>query len=562
MKYMPSQLSYFLQHSNVKRNLRSLMNFLAVMVVTILIYSTIFHFIMEYEGRHYSWITGLYWTLTVMSTLGFGDITFSSDLGRVFSMVVLMSGIVFLLIMLPFTFIRFFYAPWLESQAQARAPRSIPADTKNHVIMTNLDPIASSLIRKFKQYNYQYVIAVDDVQTASNLHDKGYRVVVGYLDKPETFEKLRVQKAALVLVNRDDVINTNVIATIREVSASVPIVTIADNEDSVDILEFAGATHVFQFARMLGVTIAQHTLGTSAQANILGGFGDLRIAEAHAFRTPLEGKTLTESRLRERTGVNVIGTWKRGRFEIPRPDMLIDSRTILLLAGTVEHFNRYDEQIASDRTYDAPVVILGGGRVGQAAAEVLDERGVDFRVVEKNRNIIRDDERYILGSAADIHTLERAGISREAPIVLITTRNDDVNIYLTIYCRELRPSIQIISRASLDRNISKLYTAGADLVLSYGSMGSNRVLNILKPDEIMMLAEGLNVFKARIPSTLAGKTISASRIREKTGCNVVAIKSAEGTTINPPPNAILQEGDQLILIGTPEAEKQFLERYA
>jgi hypothetical protein len=59
---------------------------------------------MEYEGRQFSWITGFYWTLTVMSTLGFGDITFASDLGFVFSMIVLLSGIVFLLIMLPFRF--------------------------------------------------------------------------------------------------------------------------------------------------------------------------------------------------------------------------------------------------------------------------------------------------------------------------------------------------------------------------------------------------------------------------------------------------------------------------
>jgi hypothetical protein len=38
-------------------------------------------------------------------------------------MFVLMSGIVFLLVMLPFTFIQFFYAPWLEAQSRARTPR-------------------------------------------------------------------------------------------------------------------------------------------------------------------------------------------------------------------------------------------------------------------------------------------------------------------------------------------------------------------------------------------------------------------------------------------------------
>jgi hypothetical protein len=215
MKYLPSQLSYFFQNKTMRKNLRNLSKFLAVIAVTIMIYSILFHFIMEYEGRQYSWTTGFYWTLTVMSTLGFGDITFTSDLGRAFSMIVLLSGIVFLLIMLPFTFIRFFYAPWLESQAQSRTPRELPEGTENHIIMTNFDPIAMSLIRKLNQYDYNYVIAVQDTQSAAELLDMNVKVVIGELDKPETYRNLMVEKATLVFVNNDDMLNTNIIATIR-----------------------------------------------------------------------------------------------------------------------------------------------------------------------------------------------------------------------------------------------------------------------------------------------------------------------------------------------------------
>jgi hypothetical protein len=46
--------------------------------VLVVVYTVIFHFLMLREGQRYSWITGAYWTLTVMSTLGFGDITFPS----------------------------------------------------------------------------------------------------------------------------------------------------------------------------------------------------------------------------------------------------------------------------------------------------------------------------------------------------------------------------------------------------------------------------------------------------------------------------------------------------
>jgi len=556
MKYLPSQLIYFLHNKTTKKNMQILSKFLAVIGASIVIYSILFHFIMEYEGKQFSWITGFYWTLTVMSTLGFGDITFTSDLGRTFSMIVLLSGIIFLLIMLPFTFIRFFYAPWLEAQAQSRAPRRLPEGTENHIIMTNYDPIAISLIRKLDHYDLDYTVVVHDTQAATDLLDMNVNVVIGELDKLETYLNLKVEKAALVFVNNNDMLNTNIIATIREISETVPIVTNADALDSVDILELVGATHVFQFTKMLGVTMAQHFLGVSARSNIVGSLGGVLIAKVYAGHTPYEGKELAKSGLREKTGVIVVGIWEGGKFVIPRPKTVIRTNSILLLAGSEEHFSKYDEFVSTAPSYEAPVVILGGGRVGQAAADTLEELGVDYRVVEKSNGSIRDNNKYILGDAADLHTLERAGISKESPSVLITTADDDINIYLTIYCMELRPNIQIISRANKDRNISKLYSVGADIVMSYASKGANKIINILKPDEVLMLAEGLSVFKVNVTPALAEKTLAKTQIRKKTGCNVIAIRSGDSFNINPDPTDRLKENEELILIGTGEAEKE------
>jgi Trk K+ transport system NAD-binding subunit len=423
--------------------------------------------------------------------------------------------------------------------------------------MTNYEPIAASLLRKLSQNEHDYVVAVQDTQAAAELRNMNVKVVIGELDNTVTYQKLRVEKAAMVFANNDDMLNTNIVATIREVSESVPIITTADASDSIDILELAGATQVYQFTRMLGVTMARHAYGVSSQANIVGSMGSILIAQAYAAQTPYAGKELIKSGLREKTGVIVVGIWERGKFEIPRPQSVIHPNSMLLLSGSEDHFRRYDEFVGSVRTYQDPVVILGGGRVGQAAANTLEELGIDYRVVEKNKDCIIDSDKYILGDAADIHTLERAGISTESPTVLITTHNDDINIYLTIYCRELRPNIQIISRATRDRNISKLYSVGADIVMSYASMGANKILDILKPDEMLMLAEGLHVFKACVTASLREKTLAENQIRRRTGCNVIAVRSDDSYNINPDPADRLKGNQELILIGTAEAEKAF-----
>ena len=38
--------------------------------------------------------------------------------------------------------------------------------------------------------------------------------------------------------------------------------------------------------------------------------------------------------LRENYGVNVVGMWERGHFELPNPSTMLNNHTVLLLAGT------------------------------------------------------------------------------------------------------------------------------------------------------------------------------------------------------------------------------------
>jgi len=558
MKFLVGQLIY-IYSKRKDRNVRMLIKFMIILITMITIYSILFHFLMILEDQRFSWITGFYWALTVMSTLGFGDITFTSDLGKLFSVIVLLSGLVFLLIMLPFTFIQFFYAPWLEAQTKARAPRELPEDTHGHVILTRTDPITMNLIQRLKQYQYKYVILTEDIQHALELFDQDYKVVVGELSDPETYRRLRVGRAALVVANIDDMMNTNIAFTVREISKAVPIAANADSDDSVDILQLAGSTYVLQFMKLLGQSLSRRVLRTSTRSNVIGNIDALLIAEAPAMRTPLVGMTLQQSRLRETTGITVVGVWERGKFEIPTAATHINSTTVLLLAGSAEQLKNYDEHIGGYQKFRSPVLVLGGGRVGRAAAESLEQAGIDYRIIEKNKKLIANPK-YVYGSAADINTLTRAGID-EAPSIIITTHDDPTNIYLTIYCRRLRPDVQIICRANLDSNISKLHTAGADLVMSYASLAANTILNLLKPDDVLMLAEGLNVFRAGMHASLVGKSLVESQIRMQTGCSVIAINQDGEMISNPDPSVRLSEKDELIMIGTDDAENRFLKRY-
>ena len=560
MKLIATLISAHLARGQQRANLRVLFGLVGVLAIIVLVFSGIFHLLMAREGQEHSLVTGFYWTIVAMSTLGFGDVTFSSDLGRIFSVLVVVTGTMLMLIILPFTFIQFFYAPWLEARDAARAPRVLSSSTTGHVLLTNHGPVDQALIQRLRQFRTPFALIVPDLKDALALDAEGVPVLVGELDDPDTYDRARIDRAALVVATQSDPLNANIAATVRERSSSVPIVSLASATASVDILQLAGCQHVVQLGGLLGHAMARRVFGRDGRSHVIGQLDELAIAEAAAAGTRLVGRTLQETELRTRLNLNIAGLWQRGHFTIGRPDTPVTPDTVLLLAGTHQQLAAYDAEFFVPGTATTSAVIIGGGRVGRATARALAERGVDYRIVEKIQGRSLDSVRTIVGDAADLDVLNDAGIN-EATSVLVTTHDDAVNIYLTLYCRRLRPNMLILSRSTLERNTTTLHRAGADYVFSYASMGANVIFNMLRGHRMLFVAEGLDVFTVPVPRALVGHTLTNSRLRQETGCNVLAVRAGQHATAQVDASMPLPDGGELILIGAREAEDRFFDRY-
>jgi Trk K+ transport system NAD-binding subunit len=173
---------------------------------------------------------------------------------------------------------------------------------------------------------------------------------------------------------------------------------------------------------------------------------------------------------------------------------------------------------------------------------------------------VQDPQCATIGDAAKLEVMVAAGV-RNASSVLITTHDDDTNIYLTILYRRLRPNLQIITRCASEHNVQTLHRAGADLVLSYASMGANTIFNELRGSDSLLLAEGVNLFPAKVPARAAGRTIRDTSIRSETGCTIIAVGKAANRVINPPPDTLLEPNTEILLVGTLEAEERFHARF-
>jgi len=560
MRFLVGIFASVMRTRRQRRNLR-LLGWLGLVFLGLLAtFSVAFHWLMAREGQAHSWMTSVYWTFVTMSTLGFGDITFQSDAGRLFTIVVLVSGTIFMLILLPFTFIQFFFTPWMEAQEAALMPRSLPPQTQGHVLLTRVGAVEEALVKLLAAAGTECFIVVTDPAEATPLLDANYRVMVGPLDDPATWRAARVDRAALVATTGSDTTNTNVTFTIRETGATLPIVATASADASVDILQLAGCTRVLRLGQMLGEAFARRVLGRDGRTRIVGEFDDLFIAEAGVAGTDLAGRTLAEARLREQAGLNAVGAWQRGVFEPARPETRLETGSVLVLAGSREQLARYDELHGALDAAAGLTLVIGSGRVGRGVAAALAAEGLDCRVIDRDASRLRDPARSVVGDAADHDVLDRAGI-RTCSSVVITTHDDDVNVYLTLYCRKLRPDVQILSRSNRERNVSTLHRAGADFVMSYATTGATAISNLLKRVDILLVAEGLHVFRLDTPPALVGRCLAETDIRRTTGCTVIAIGLHDHFDPNPDALRKLEAGSELVLIGDVEAESRFIERF-
>ncbi|MFT4176763.1 MAG: NAD-binding protein [Luteolibacter sp.] len=559
MKSFVAVISAFLGHRRSRSNLKTLGRLLAVLFLMIAAYSAGFHLLMEREGREHSWVTGLYWTLTVMSTLGFGDITFHSDAGRLFSVVVLASGVMFLLVILPFTFIQFFYEPWMKAQTAARTPRELPPGTRNHVIFTCYDPITAALIPMLEKYGYSYVVLTSHLVDALELYEQGIRVALGELDDPETYRKMRIEHASAIVATRSDVLNTNITFTAREMSPNVRIVASATSDSARDMLELAGATLILRLDQTMAQTLARRVIGNDAAAHIIGEAGGLVIAEASPGPS-LIGKTIAESGIRDRSGLSVIGIWDHGILRTVDPHTLIQSSTVMVLAGIQDQIDRYNAAFQNAEPHSSRILIIGGGRVGRTTYQTLWEAGLSPVIIEKIPERVEAIDDAVIGDATQMETL-RAADARKAGTVILTSHDDDLNISLTIFFRRLRENLQIITRCTLERNVRTLHRAGANLVLSSATMGANTIFNLVREDDNLLLAEGVLIFPTPVPRGIAGKRLADCAIRSETGCTVIAIEHAGKQLVNPSPDAVFPAHGNLLLIGTLEAEEKFLKQF-
>ena len=219
-------------------------------------------------------------------------------------------------------------------------------------------------------------------------------------------------------------------------------------------------------------------------------------------------------------------------------------------------------------------IICGYGRVGRRVAQEFRAAEVPYVVLDFSAdalNAARErGDLYIEGNGTEDEDLEKAGLERARGLVASSDSDSD-NLYITLSARSKRPELTIVARGSDEDAEKKLRLAGADRVVTpYSTAGKLMANLVLKPQvtaflDVVTTAEGddflLEELEVKESCLHAGQTIRDLRVRDETGAIIVAIRKRDGTfDTTPSPDELIEVGDVLIGVGTPE-EIQKLEDF-
>ncbi len=228
---------------------------------------------------------------------------------------------------------------------------------------------------------------------------------------------------------------------------------------------------------------------------------------------------------------------------------------------------RMNKQIAAIRDH---YIICGYGRMGQQIVKDLRSERTPHVVIEMNPEqlpkLIAQDIPFVEGDGSDDKILRAAGIERAKGLITVAPSDED-NVFITLSARALNPSLYIVARSILEENENKLRMAGANRVMSPYVLGGRRMAAaVLRPNVLDFLELAIHTEDLRLTieellvgekARLAGKTLGYCDIRSEIGATVLAIKKPSGKTVaNPSPSEIVEVGDVLIVLGSPDQLEQ------
>lgn len=325
--------------NSVYRNPHIAYKIAAVFLFTIYILTFEYLMILENQPENANLVTAIYWATTTIATVGYGDVVFTSLTGRLFTIIVQILGV----ILISGFLVTYFIIPWMDKVIKFRLPRKISSGMKDHIIICGYNQLVETLIDELAEQDMVFVIIEDEEELIRELAYKNIPCIFGALSDKQTLVNAGIEKAKLLIANKSDEINANIVLTAREFQ-NINIIAIVEDRSNSKYLKYAGADTVVSPKSMFGQFIGKKAMDrlVSRVTGAIEIFEGVYVIEFPIYsKSSLIGKTLKEISSQHLPGAKIVGTWKSGTLSFdPKEEDVVRENSILLAVGTLEELSK------------------------------------------------------------------------------------------------------------------------------------------------------------------------------------------------------------------------------
>ncbi len=260
-----------------------------------------------YIEHHTATLTdAIYFSIATISTLGYypPGTTLTSEVGKWFHIAYLTIGLGVI-----FGGIQTVVGPWLElkiKRAEKGWRKPLPKD--EHIIICGYNELSRYITTKLSLLKIPFVVI--DKNPPDNLPH-----IEGVCTEIEALKKANLSRASSLIALMDDRQNAIIALTARGLNEDLNIITLAENEHSVEILKNSGADSVVSKDQLLGGTIKLWASG-DFKYDIFASAKRLPMGEKKV-KGAMAGKKIADLKFREKYGT-ILAVHRSGRV-IPDP---------------------------------------------------------------------------------------------------------------------------------------------------------------------------------------------------------------------------------------------------
>ncbi|WP_135821365.1 NAD-binding protein [Halostella litorea] len=227
----------------------------------VLVYGTVGSYALreEFDGVSTA-LDAFYYTIVTASTVGYGDVTATSQQAKLFSISVVVLGTASFAIAL---------GALLGPAIEARLTKALGKMTEselelleNHVLVLGYGDLTEPLLSELASSDVEFVVVAPKSERVDGLRERGFLVIAGDPSDDETLQRAQLEDArAIVAATNNDAEDALSVLSARELRPDGRIVAAATDRENVEKLRRAGADVVISPASIGGHLLMQSALG-------------------------------------------------------------------------------------------------------------------------------------------------------------------------------------------------------------------------------------------------------------------------------------------------------------